>query len=306
MAAKITAHLIELTYDAAIKSYWRKKSLRQFLSRVGIPDNILATWTEDESKREFLDSLFKRLEKSDNGKAIIYKMALQLAEQITFPDLKGWEDSDIKIREASIAVQALKSLLRKQNEQIVSEREKEEVRRASQKASDAIKTHRQTKQSLSDELTRLGNSVGMQQGGYDFEDWFYRLVDFCEITCRRPYTTHGRQIDGSLTHEGTTYLIELKFTATQVGAPEIDVFRSKVESKADNTMGIMVSASGYSSVAVNAASGRKTPILLLDMQHLILFLSGHMNFSEIISRLRRHASQTAQSYLPVSEFYGAA
>jgi hypothetical protein len=60
----------------------------------------------------------------------------------------------------------------------------------------------------------------------------------------RPYTHEGRQIDGSLTHAGTTYLVELKFTAEQAGATDIDSFLKKVNDKADNTMGIMISISG--------------------------------------------------------------
>jgi hypothetical protein len=71
---------------------------------------------------------------------------------------------------------------------------------------------------------------------------------------------------------------------------------------ADNTMGIMVSISGYSKVAINEASGKKTTLLLLDSAHLFLFLTGGMEFQDIISRIRRHASQTGDSYLPVIEF----
>lgn len=43
----------------------------------------------------------------------------------------------------------------------------------------------------------------------------------------------GRQIDGSLTLDGTTYLVELKFTASQANATDIDSLRSKVDDKAD-------------------------------------------------------------------------
>jgi len=41
----------------------------------------------------------------------------------------------------------------------------------------------------------------------------------------------------------------------------------------------------------------------MDASHLYLFFSGVMSFQEIISRIRRHASQTGQAYLPVSEYY---
>ena len=42
---------------------------------------------------------------------------------------------------------------------------------------------------------------------------------------------------------------EVLLEAEQAGAPDIDTFYKKVTPKADNTMGIMVSISGYSSVA---------------------------------------------------------
>ena len=48
--------------------------------------------------------------------------------------------------------------------------------------------------------------VGTQSGGYEFEKWFYKLLDFNEIQNIKPYKTNGRQIDGSVTIEGTTYL----------------------------------------------------------------------------------------------------
>ena len=58
------------------------------------------------------------------------------------------------------------------------------------------------------------------------QDWFYDLMSFCEIEHRRPYVVRGRQIDGSITLDGTTYLVELKFTEKQIGAPDVDTFYS--------------------------------------------------------------------------------
>lgn len=69
-------------------------------------------------------------------------------------------------------------------------------------------------------------------------------------------------------------------------------------------MGIMVSISGYSSVALAQASGRKTTLLLLEARHIFLFLAGTLSFGDVIARVRRHASQTGEAYLPVSEFSG--
>ena len=73
---------------------------------------------------------------------------------------------------------------------------------------------------------------------------------------------------------------------------------AKVNSKADNTMGLFVTMSGYTQVAVSEASQPKTPLLLLDSTHVFMVLQGLWDLSEMVSRLRQHASQTSEAYLP--------
>lgn len=304
MATLITPRLIELTYEAALKSYWRKNALRKFLRASHVSDNFIATWSEDESKRDFLDRLFEKLQKADRGKAVIFQMAKSLSEQTTFPDLREWEDSSKKIQDANKAVQELKAYIKKQDEEIKSEKERIEAREQAREHRAKIQRAKLDKSELQQRLDALRSEVGTQKGGYAFQDWFYDFLDFSEIINRRPYNSNGRQIDGSITHEGTTYLVELKFTGKQCDATDIDSLRAKVEDKADNTMGIIVSISGYSSVAIEGASGRRSTLLLLDAQHLYMCLSGVLSFEDIISRVRRHASQTGESYLAVVNFNG--
>lgn len=104
MAAKFTPRLVELTYEAALKSYWRKEALKKFLRASHISENFLATWGGEKSKRDFLDKVFQKLQASDKGKAVIFEMARSLSEQTTFPDLRNWEDSPQKIADAKNAV----------------------------------------------------------------------------------------------------------------------------------------------------------------------------------------------------------
>lgn len=304
MAIKITPHLVQLAYEAALKSFWRKEALRKFLRQTHVAEAHLATWSPEESKREFLDRTFAALQRSEKGKAVIGEMALFLAEQTTFPDLRNWEDSAGKIQDASKAVAELKSLIARQSEEVRSEREREAAKAKAREEHKATQRHRASLADLMQRLNELAPQMGTAPGGYAFQEWFYELLNFTEIEHRRPYNTGGRQIDGSLTIDGTTYLIELKFTANQAGGPDIDIFRSKVESKADNTMGLFVSMAGYSSVAVKEASGKKTTILLLDASHIYLVLTGGMPCIDVVRRIRRHASQTGESLLPVASFGG--
>jgi hypothetical protein len=302
MKSRLTPYYLDLVYDAALKSFWRKNALRKFLRESGISENFLSTWEPEESKRQFLDRLFEKLLKTEKGRLAVVRISKNLMEQKSFPDLQNWEDSEVKIQQAYKSVDKLRIYHNKQEESIASETQKQKARDDFYKKQQDITRSQKSLLNLNERLNDLGQKIGSQKAGYEFQDWFYDLLDFCEITNRRPYVHDGRQIDGSLTHDGTTYLIELKFTSEQAGANDIDSFYKKVVTKADNTMGIMVSISGYSSVAIKEASGEKTPLLLMDHSHVYYALSGIMSLGDIIDRVRRHASQTSEAYLPSSKF----
>lgn len=301
MRSRITPRLIELTYEAALKSFWRKSALRKFLRSSNISDRFLSTWNE-ESKREFLDRLFGELLKSDKGKQVLLQMSRNLSEQATFPDLRNWEDSDQKISQAHKSVQDLKAYLKSQEMVINGNKEKEEVKKKAREMKINYQRSETDLMKLQDRLESLIQIVGTQKGGYEFQDWFYDLLDFFDVDNRRPYNSKGRQIDGSITIYSTTYLVELKFTKYQADATDIDSLRAKVEDKIDNTMGIFVSISGFSEVAIKEASGRRGLLLLLDNRHIYLCLRGVIGFKDLLLRVSRHASQTGQAYLEISKF----
>jgi hypothetical protein len=304
MKTTLTPYYVDLVYDACLKSFWRKKALSKFLRQCGVADTFINGWDPQESKREFLDRLFAELPKSDRGRSGLLRMATFLMDQESFPDLQGREDSAQKIKAAHDAVSKLRIHHSKQQDELQSEEEKLKAKQEFAKRQQEVTRSQQTLQELKDRLTELSSKLGSQEAGYKFQGWFYDLLDFSEIPNRKPYVHNGRQIDGSLTISGTTYLVELKFTAEQASAPDIDTFYKKVTSKADNTMGILVSISGYSSVAREEASGNKTPLLLLDHGHIYLVLGGMMGLADVIERIRRHASQTGEAYLSVSDFSG--
>lgn len=304
MSEQLPSHFIDLVQDALLKLFWRKNALLTFLRRHKIAESFLATWHETETKRVFIGRLFPKLEKDNKGAQVLKQMAGSLSEQAKFPDLEGWEDSQAKIQTAKEAVVALRYYLNTQKEKADDAKTRDGARNAAhQRMQETIKK-RQTLETFSERLKELSKGIGTAEVGYGFQDWFFDLVEFFEVTNRRPYVSGGRQIDGSVTVEGTTYLTELKFTRDQAGATDVDTFLTKVNDKADNTMGIMVSMSGYSSTAIEQASGRRTPIILLDHGHVYLVLNGSWTLAEMVSRLRRHASQTARAFLPASEFGG--
>ena len=299
MNQSLPSHFIDLVRDALLKSFWRKPTFRQFLSRHRVKDSFIATITTEETKRETLDRLFPKLEKTEDGRQVIKQMAISLSEQIAFPDLTGWEDEALKVRNAKEAVTTLKQYVNLVQDEEVKERERKTKRDTAQKERQKQVAKASSIESLASDLTALVPLQGTPDGGYKFQDWFYRLSDFFEVECRRPYTTGGRQIDGTITIDGTTYLVELKFTASQSGATDVDSLLAKLGNVADNTMGLMVSMSGYSSVAVTQASGKKTPLILLDASHVMSLLYSGWKLGELVARLRRHVSQTGEALLEV-------
>lgn len=303
MSQSLPSHFIDLVRDALLKSFWRKPTFRKFLSRHRVKDTFLATITTEETKRETLDRLFPKLEKTEEGRQVIKQMAVSLSEQIAFPDLMGWEDEALKVRNAKEAVTNLKKYVNLVQDEEVKERERKTKRETAQQERQKQVSKASSIEALATELSALAPSQGTQDGGYKFQDWFYRVADFFEVECRRPYTTGGRQIDGTITIEGTTYLVELKFTASQSGATDIDSLLAKLGNVADNTMGLMVSMSGFSSVAVTQASGKKTPLILLDASHVMTLLYSGWKLGELIARLRRHVSQTGDAFLEVGRLH---
>ena len=304
MKTRLTPHYNSLVYEACLKSFWRRKALAKFLRQCGVTERYLQSWAPGESKREVLDRLFLELQKNDRGRSALVRMAGFLMEQESFPDLKNWEDSAAKLKEAHDAVSQLRRYHSMQQEEIQSEQDKVQARKRFAERQLQATQSQQTLRRLNDRLDALSRSLGEQKAGYDFQEWFYQLLDFSEIANRKPYVHNGRQIDGSLTVSGTTYLVELKFTTGPTVATDIDSFFKKITTKADNTMGVMVSISGFSSVAKQEASGARTPMLLLDHGHLYMVLGGIMGLGDLVNRVRRHASQTGEAYLAVDDFGG--
>jgi len=305
MNKRLAPHFIELTQNACLKAFWRKKALRLFLQQHHIMESFLATWSSEESKRDFLFRLFDKLVNQTNSKghSVILIIAHSLVDMKHFPDLENYEDSSQKIKAAKEAIIRLTVVIDSIDGKIQDEKEIRKRKADARERREKDIASRVTLDKLEQALNGLVKVQGTQKGGYEYEKWFYDLALYFEIDSRPPYNAGGRQIDGAITIEGTTFLIETKFKKVKIGSPDIDVFMSKVESKSDNTMGIFISMSGFSDGAIMTASRIRTPILLMDYSHIYnLILQGTMTLPELVKRIKRHASQTGKAYLMVDKF----
>ena len=60
--SQLPPYFLDLVYDALLKSFWRKPALKRFLRRSGVSEAALATSTGNDSKRDWLDQLFPKIE----------------------------------------------------------------------------------------------------------------------------------------------------------------------------------------------------------------------------------------------------
>ena len=170
MPEQLPSHFIDLVQDALLKSFWRKNTLLNFLRRHKIAEAFLATWQETETKRVFVERLFPKLESDNKGAQVIKQMAVSLSEQVKFPDLEGWENSQTKIQSAKEAIVALRHYLNIQKQKADDTKTSEETRKAAhQRMQETIKK-RQTLETLSEKLKELSRQTGTAAAGYEFQD----------------------------------------------------------------------------------------------------------------------------------------
>lgn len=301
----LSPYFVNLTQDACLKSFWHKRALKGFLRQCGILEAVLSRLDGDEYKSTFLSYLFSELaryrdEKHNN---VILLIAKSLVEMASFPDLSGLEDAKQKVAAASEARDALKKEYEKLETSYIPAGNKED-RLVEKARRDEFAAHEQRHVEFVNRLTDLQRRVGEQKAGYEFEDWIYDFLTFNDIQARKPYKDpSGRQIDGAAEIEGNNFLVEAKCTRVLTGVTEIDSFRAKIQTKADNTLGLLVSMSGFDKEAISEAAKGRTPFVLIDGSHLFNLVAPQtISIKEIVLRVLRHAAQTGIPYLPVSQF----
>ncbi len=298
----LPSNALELTRSALLNSFWRKDALRRFLRRMKIADTALANLNGIGTKREFIDWLFPKLESTTRGHSLLREIAHELASQTRFPDLEGWEDSELKITSAVASVNALRDWLDVEAKGRQVEESKRRIRETAERRRVDRLSHQASLSKLREELDALSQQIGTQAGGYGFQGWFGRLAALFEVEYKKAYRSGGRETDGSLTVGDMTYLLSLKFEAHQTAPADIDELKGRLHKVADFTMGLLISMSGFTDIAVDAASGAQSSILLIDHRHLYYILSGGASLADLVARVRRHASRTGAAYLPIDEF----
>lgn len=145
-------------------------------------------------------------------------------------------------------------------------------------------------------------TLAPQPRGYEFERFLKALFDANGLGARASFRLIGEQIDGSFELSGETYLLEAKWTDSQVGATELRAFNAKLEEKAAWTRGLFVSNSGFSDEGL-VAFGRGKRVVCMDGLDLYEVLDRGLSLPDALARKVRRAAESGQPFVRIRDLY---
>lgn len=149
-------------------------------------------------------------------------------------------------------------------------------------------------------FTALVAEKDTQKRGYEFEGFLNDFFAAHGLAPRSSFRVTGEQIDGTFELNGDTYVVEARWRALPANAADLYVLRAKAE-KSEWTRGLFISIGDFTDVASDAfRSGRRTNLITLSGQDLILVLDERWGFLDALRAKLRHAGETGEVYYPLA------
>ncbi|MDB5706232.1 MAG: hypothetical protein JWN66_3348 [Sphingomonas bacterium] len=235
---------------------------------------------------------------TDAGASVVASLITSMTKS-SFPDATP---------KAVLALDSMKSAI--QNDRSEQEQRRKQERddransiRSSERVRESQRAEVQAKRDgLRDRFSNLMMEANSQRRGYLLETFLNDLFDFEELDPRRSFKLLGEQIDGSFAWRSRTCLVEAKWVKDPVAGAEFGAFNYKIDGKSADTRGIYVSVNGYSPDAIRGMNAKGAlKFVCIDGAHIMRALVSSEGISPILERVWRHADETGEAYLPVSQ-----
>lgn len=287
--------------EALAVIYWYKPDFESFVRATVAYPEIVFRLNFAETKRRVAGQLVDYLA-ADQAKYLDVLLDL-MAEVAAFDDfshLARLEDGPAKVAQARQAV----ANLRKQYDghaTIQAEREAaEERRRKLRETGDRARADHEKLDELRARAMALLTEEP-QKRGYELERLLRDLFELFDLDPKASFKIIGEQIDGAFTFDGIDYLLEARWQALQIDPAALDVFDGKIRRKLENTLGLFVAINGFSETAIGNHSRARPTMILMDGADLWAVLEARIPLTEVLRRKRRHASQTGEILLRISD-----
>ncbi|MER5600200.1 restriction endonuclease [Streptomyces sp. NPDC002265] len=293
--------------EALTAIFWNKKPFEMYV-RAMLRDHseLLARLDFVATKREVSGQLVNLL-RSNEARYLDLTVALMLdiADMGTFPNLNSQPDSQIMVTKATAAVAELKRWTVKQRE-VIAEHEADaaDIAENAKNAQDG-RAFAEAHEDLKQRFIAMHGAADVHQRGRDFEDFINELFALYDLEPRASYSLDHEQIDGAFSFDTDHYVLEAKWWKETIGRSLLDVFKTNIERKGKNTLGLYISMSGFTSDAL-AVYSYSTPFITMDGLDFMAVLDQRIRLEELMRRKRRHASETGHCFLPVAKIISEA
>ena len=306
MAKQLSAPAILALKEALCTVYWYKSELRGFLQLCLSNPAILNNFCWENYKRQITSDIIDYLVANpDRHIGDLTKLCYELCKLTDFSHLKPLDDGSQKIERARNAVNQLRQLIEPHQE---AEKEQDDIKRRQELAAEKLRENAAVRQKLEAIRFKYMVMVGSddpQGRGFELERIMYDLFDLFDLDPKASFRNLGEQIDGAFSFDGTEFLFEAKWCKELVNKAELAAFSEKVTTKLENTLGVFLSISGFSSDGVNAHQAGGAAILLMDGGDLMAVLEERIDFVSLLLRKKRYAAHTGNIYLSYYQMVAA-
>jgi hypothetical protein len=295
--------VIQALKEALRNIYWYKDDLRLFFLSCEMPNNIITKqgWHDPQEYKvrivgNVLDDLISM---GETGLGYIRRTIQTILDIHNFDYLRSLEDGATKVSAARKSVEVLREMVMKHDATIIKEREERATR--TDNLANAAKRWNDAIERLQRQFYELVKTEDRQKRGFLFQDFLFELFKAHDLNPRGSFRIIGEEIDGAFEFEMTQFLLEAKWEKDPLGAAPLDSFSKKVERKLENTLGLFVALNGFTEDGLEAFSGTRPSIILMDGEDLAVVLQGLVDFRDLLKRKVRYTSQTGNPFLRARE-----
>ncbi|NNG38300.1 hypothetical protein HJ588_03300 [Flexivirga sp. ID2601S] len=292
----IPLSVFEAAVQVAGSALHYKSSLKQLLRNCGVSENGAERYS-DLTKYQIFRNTWGDLDRDGvSGRKVQHRLVTALANldkpDPNVPDVAAGRRSIAELRR--LAQQA--QLLVTPADLARAERRKA----AAAEAADST-SKREQLAALNDAFQILHRQADKQRRGYDLEKLLSALFRWAELDYHGSYKTETDQIDGAITLDSFTYLIEARWRDEVAMATDLAAFADKVERRIDATRGLFISMAGFRPAAVDRyRQAKENRLVLFDGADLAWVLEGRFDFTDALRAKVRAASIQGDPYISVN------
>ena len=284
-------------YEAAVSVagealHW-KESLERILRASGVAQKTYDRY-EHLSKYQILRNVWGDLDGvGTKGRVVQHRIVKGLAN-LDAPDPKAPDRAA-----GTRAIAELRRLATEAQILVSPEEAKRQAARAvAADAADQVSARRERLDGLHKDFLALHTLDDKQRRGYAFEKLLSGMFRLSELEYRGSYKTETDQIDGAVTLDSFTYLLEARWRKARAADAELGALTHKVERRLDATRGLFVSIAGYRDEAVDLYRlAKENRLVLVDGLDLAWILEGRISLIEGLREKVRAATVDGEPFL---------